>query len=284
MVKQIWQRVAMAVAMVGLVSTGMTVTASAKAQYSAQRSNSIRLIWRRSMGRHAVHATGEGARYSKHLGYRYGDLSTLTKLTFYTDAHEKVQVKATGKYRIYYHVKSSDGLFAAWVWRGYLQDGVAATLGQTGTVKPVTGKLNLNSAQSTAQFDKDVVAYIQQAYPTFKFKAAVNAYAQLESEQMYLNPDFNSEQAIQRLKLDPHNLNGSVAYITEQDFQSRLGLSQTYATQVKNMAQNFEDALPRVASPRVGIGFHTVPNNQMKDRSLKAMRAYYAVTYEDDSE
>ncbi|MFC6259365.1 hypothetical protein [Levilactobacillus fujinensis] len=284
MSKQIWQHVAMAVVAAGIVSTGLTVTAAAKAQYSAQRSNAIRLIWRRSMGRHAVHATGEGARYSKHLGYRYGDLSTLTKLTFYTDAHEKVQVKATGKYRIYYHVKSSNGLFAAWVWRGYLQDGVAATLGQTGTAKPMTGKLNLNSAQSTAQFDKDVVAYIQQTYPTFKFKAGVNAYAQLESEQLYLNPDFNSEQAVKKLKLDPHNLNGSVAYITEQDFQSRLALSQTYATQVKNMAQNFEDLLPRSASPRVGIGFHTVPNGQMKDRSAKAMRAYYAVAYEDDSE
>lgn len=88
-------------------------------QYSASRSKSVKLVWRNSMGRHAYKTT-DGARYSKHLGYRYGFNSDMPDVTWYTDAHEKLYKKATGKYYIYYHVKSADGQHGGWVWRGYL--------------------------------------------------------------------------------------------------------------------------------------------------------------------
>ena len=103
--------------------TGLTTTAAASQQYSAQRSNSVRLIWRRSMGRHAMTAT-RGARYSKHLGLRYGNNDVTTHVTWYTDAHEKLYEKAKHVSAIYYHVVSADGTLQGWIWRGYLKEGV----------------------------------------------------------------------------------------------------------------------------------------------------------------
>lgn len=88
-------------------------------QYSASRSNSVKLIWRRNMGRHAYKTT-DGARYSKHLGMRYGYNSDMPDVTWYTDAHEKLYMKNSGHYAIYYHVKSADGQHGGWIWRGYL--------------------------------------------------------------------------------------------------------------------------------------------------------------------
>ncbi|GEO68217.1 hypothetical protein [Levilactobacillus acidifarinae] len=41
---------------VGMLGT-TTVVASANSQYSAARSNSVKLVWRKSMGRHALTAT-----------------------------------------------------------------------------------------------------------------------------------------------------------------------------------------------------------------------------------
>lgn len=90
-------------------------------QYSASRSKSVKLIWRTSMGRHAYKAT-DGARYSKHLGMRYGYNSDMPDVTWYTDAHEKLYKKNSGHYAIYYHVKSADGQHGGWIWRGYLKN------------------------------------------------------------------------------------------------------------------------------------------------------------------
>lgn len=88
-------------------------------QYSASRSNAVKLVWRSAMGRHAYQTT-DGARYSKHLGWRYGYNSDMPNVTWYTDAHEKLYKKSTGKSYIYYHIKSADGQHGGWVWRGYL--------------------------------------------------------------------------------------------------------------------------------------------------------------------
>lgn len=88
-------------------------------QYSASRSKSVKLVWRSNMGRHAYKTT-DGARYSKHLGMRYGYNSDMPDITWYTDAHEKLYMKNSGHYAIYYHVKSADGQHGGWIWRGYL--------------------------------------------------------------------------------------------------------------------------------------------------------------------
>ena len=98
----------------------MTTTASANSQYSAARSNSVKLVWRKSMKQHMYTAT-KGARYSKHLGIRYSNNDVTPTVTWYTDAHEKLYKKYKGHSAIYYHVKSADGALQGWIWRGYLR-------------------------------------------------------------------------------------------------------------------------------------------------------------------
>jgi len=106
---------------VGVSALGLAgVTASANSQYSARRSSSVRLVWRKSMKRHAFIAT-QGARYSKHLGIRFSNNDVTPTVTWYTDAHEKLYKKYKGHNAIYYHVKSSDGTLQGWIWRGYLE-------------------------------------------------------------------------------------------------------------------------------------------------------------------
>lgn len=106
--------------LVGIGISGVaTVTASAN-QYSAKRSNSVKLIWRKSMGRHTFTASS-GSRYSKHLGTRYSSNSATTNVTWYTDAHQKLYSKTKHTSSIYYHVRSSDGKLGGWIWRGYLK-------------------------------------------------------------------------------------------------------------------------------------------------------------------
>lgn len=91
--------------------------------YSKARSDSVKLIWRAKMGRHAYHTTS-GARYSKHLGTRYASMSNLPNTTWYTNYHEKLYNKKKGTSAIYYHIVSGNGKHAGWIWRGYLHAGV----------------------------------------------------------------------------------------------------------------------------------------------------------------
>ncbi|WP_203648841.1 GH25 family lysozyme [Secundilactobacillus yichangensis] len=98
-------------------------TSSSTSNYSAARSNSVSLVWRASMHRHA-YWTLSGARYSKHLGIKYADMKNLPHTTWYTDGHEKLYRKASHNSAIYYHVRSGNGKHAGWIWRGYLHAGV----------------------------------------------------------------------------------------------------------------------------------------------------------------
>ncbi|MCH5464907.1 hypothetical protein [Levilactobacillus tujiorum] len=112
---------------VGVGALGLTgVTASANSQYSAKRSKSVRLVWRKSMKRHAFTAN-KGARYSRHLGIRYSNNDVTPSVIWYTDAHEKLYKKNKGHNAIYYHVKSADGTLQGWIWRGYLKAPKKAT-------------------------------------------------------------------------------------------------------------------------------------------------------------
>ncbi|WP_156470510.1 hypothetical protein [Levilactobacillus senmaizukei] len=106
----------------GMVSL---VPATAHAStYSAKRSHSVRLVWRRSMKKHSYHGT-KGYLYSKHLGRRYKALKAYPHTTWKTMGHEKLRIKKNGEYRIYYHVKSANGKHSGWVWRGHLKKGRA---------------------------------------------------------------------------------------------------------------------------------------------------------------
>lgn len=101
-------------------TTLVKVPAPSASSYSATRSKSVRLVWRASMKRHAYHTTA-GARYSKHLGIRYGYNKSLPNVTWYTNQHEKLYRKSKGDTIIYYHVNSADGKHGGWIWRGYLK-------------------------------------------------------------------------------------------------------------------------------------------------------------------
>jgi len=136
------------------------VTASANSQYSAKRSNSVRLVWRKSMKRHAFTAT-QGARYSKHLGIRYSNNDVTPSVTWYTDAHEKLYKKYKGHNAIYYHVKSADGTLQGWIWRGYLK-----APKNTNASKPANTSNNTTDADPQAVDSK---ALSQSLFPNSKY-------------------------------------------------------------------------------------------------------------------
>jgi len=103
----------------GLMATTTTANASS---YSSKRNNSVKLVWRKSMHKHAMHGT-KGYLYSKHLGRRYKSLKSYPKTTWYTSKHEKLVVKKDGHSKIYYYVTSGNKKHSGWIWRGYLKSG-----------------------------------------------------------------------------------------------------------------------------------------------------------------
>ena len=108
------------------------ISAAASRQYSAYRSNGVKLIWRSNM-KAQTYTTAKGTLYSKHLGYRNTYGSQLTQQTVITDKHEKLYRKAKGNSAIYYHVTSADGQLSGWIWRGYLTKSTATSNQQTTT-------------------------------------------------------------------------------------------------------------------------------------------------------
>lgn len=120
-----------------------SVNASSHQAYSSKRSNNVKLVWRKSMGWHAMHTT-QGALYSKHLGYKYANMSAYPNTTWYTMAHEKFVRKSTGTKPIYYRVVSADGKHNGWIYRGYLKKGASQA------VTPKKNQANPNSNVSSA--------------------------------------------------------------------------------------------------------------------------------------
>ncbi|NLR32830.1 CAP domain-containing protein [Levilactobacillus tujiorum] len=108
----------------GLLSGGLlaTTTTANASSYSTKRSHSVKLVWRKSMKKHAMHGT-KGYLYSKHLGRRYKSLKSYPKTTWYTSKHEKLLVKKDGHSKIYYYVTSGNKKHSGWIWRGYLKSG-----------------------------------------------------------------------------------------------------------------------------------------------------------------
>lgn len=138
-----------------------SVTASANSQYSAARSRSVRLVWRKSMKRHALMAT-TGARYSKHLGIRYSNNDVTPTVVWYTDAHEKLYKKYKGHNAIYYHVQSADGTLQGWIWRGYLKP-----VTKTSSASSVTAKTNPDDPETYSPISNEntLIQEIQSLFP-----------------------------------------------------------------------------------------------------------------------
>lgn len=127
-----------------------TTKAPSGQQVSTKRAASVTLAWRKTMGRHAYTAT-KGARYSQHLGTRYGLNQATATTVWYTDAHEKLVRKSTGKASIYYHVQNADGTLQGWIWRGYLTASETDTAkpAKPVTVKPTTPATGTTTAATT---------------------------------------------------------------------------------------------------------------------------------------
>lgn len=155
---------------VGLGLVGLTQTrAWASQRYSAQRSNSVRLVWRRSMGRHALVAT-KGARYSEHLGIRYGYNAATRHTVWYTNAHEELYDKASGQYRIYYHVNTANYQSGGWIWRGYLTAAPNVTVPQAAP-QPVPAYIASEDAE-----DQAITALFSNAQPDSRLTQLVQQF------------------------------------------------------------------------------------------------------------
>lgn len=131
-----------------IVSSGFLENSALASNYSARRANSVKLVWRHKMGRHAYH-TSRGARYSQHLGVKYSNNNDLPNVTWYTDAHEKLYNKTKHTSAIYYHVKSGDGRHGGWIWRGYLKVGMVNKANQVGSNG--SGSLPADSTEGIAK-------------------------------------------------------------------------------------------------------------------------------------
>ncbi|MFC6260110.1 hypothetical protein [Levilactobacillus fujinensis] len=112
---------------------------------SPARSQSVRLVWRKSMGQHAF-TRAQGGRYSKHLGLLYAMGYEEPGEIWFTDAHEKLYRKAKGTSAIYYHVQNAAGTHKGWIWRGYLKP---TTTTQTPAV--VSAKMSRDQTLKTQQ-------------------------------------------------------------------------------------------------------------------------------------
>lgn len=141
-----------------LLTVQLTITAAS--QYSVARSNDVKLIWRQPMGRYAYIAT-TGARYSEHLGTRYGNNADTAKVTWYTNAHEKLYFKDSHTYAIYYHVTNADQSLQGWIWNGYLKPTTSTSTptnsGNTGTStstgnSSTTAPTNTNNSTTNSDY------------------------------------------------------------------------------------------------------------------------------------
>ncbi len=173
---------------VGLASIGMLFTyqstASATSQYSAKRSHEVKLIWRKSMGRHAFLAP-TGARFSKHLGTRYGYNTETADVTWYTDAHEKLYLKNLNMYSIYYHVTNADQSLQGWIWKGYMKPVNSSEDGTSSNSDNASS--NTDSNASTANLNANVKTILS-LFKGTNYDSKVSAWLSAEPDEIHDNP------------------------------------------------------------------------------------------------
>jgi len=160
--------------------SGTSAKAASEMYSSTARSQSVRLVWRKSMKQHAF-TRSQGGRYSKQLGLLYAMGYEEPDEIWFTDAHEKLYRKAKGTSAIYYHVQTAAGEHKGWIWRGYLKP---TTTTQTPAV--VGAKIAKNQALKTQQniaFQKMTNQQIQAAVAKklagqYTFSPKMMAFAQ----------------------------------------------------------------------------------------------------------
>lgn len=258
--------------------SGLGVTASANQQYSAKRSNSVRLIWRNSMKQHALHAS-TGARYSKHLGIRYSNNDVTPNVTWYTDAHEKLYNKVRHTYAIYYHVKNLDGSLQGWIWRGYMKNGNAPVQSNTkATTNKNTGdylyqpnddyfKNNPDDLQYIYDMnhEKDYCNYLKQLFPGTitddELTRAANSEAYTDdgednygdpAAQNFYGPYKNNiediHQPYQRIMFASDKINGHIDQQKYDDILTKLG----YTVKKRTFFAGYH----------IGIGIHVTEGDE----------------------
>ncbi|HIW72258.1 MAG TPA: hypothetical protein H9875_06475 [Candidatus Levilactobacillus faecigallinarum] len=144
---------------VGLGMGGNVTASAASGTYSVRRSNSVRLVWRKTMRQHA-YTTTTGVRYSKHLGMRYSNAALGANTVWVTDGHEKLYNKVKGTAAIYYHVTTSDGTANGWIWRGYLTAQTTTAVGKTSTPATTTNPTTPSTTKSTGADTAAITASI----------------------------------------------------------------------------------------------------------------------------
>ncbi|MFC6275020.1 hypothetical protein ACFQET_05770 [Levilactobacillus tangyuanensis] len=227
--KKMIQALAVLVAGAGVLGVS-SVTASANSQYSAKRSKSVRLVWRKSMKRHAFQAT-TGARYSKHLGIRYSNNDVTPTVTWYTDAHEKLYKKNKGHNAIYYHVKSADGTLQGWIWRGYLKTPKKAATPTVDTSAD-SGKTVDDIAMTRYLFPNSIYdAKLHNAANNFlstdEFSAVSDMRDNMSSQVAFFTP-FKTTKYIDFQSKDPNSLKSIDAALTAAGYDAKTR-STTYS-------------------------------------------------------
>lgn len=173
----------------GLAGLGAIFTlqanANAASQYSAKRSSEVKLIWRKAMGRYAFTAP-TGARFSKHLGTRYGYNTETANVTWYTDAHEKLYLKNLHMYSIYYHVTNSDQSLQGWIWKGYLKPAGNDDSGNGDS----TGASGSSSASTSTAFpnsiSQELAGFFTGTQPNSQLQKIANQYPKYVNNEYHL--------------------------------------------------------------------------------------------------
>jgi hypothetical protein len=169
---------------------------NAASQYSAKRSHEVKLIWRKAMGKHAFTAP-TGARFSKHLGTRYGYNTETADVTWYTDAHEKLYLKNLHMYSIYYHVANSDQSLQGWIWKGYMKptnvnsgsttDSGNSTQNDTGGTGSSSD--NSNGANTSNKYLNNNAKTILSLFKGTKYDDKVSQWLNAEPDEYHDNPE-----------------------------------------------------------------------------------------------
>ncbi|MGP4116975.1 hypothetical protein ACS4N0_07345 [Levilactobacillus zymae] len=237
---------------------GGITPASASSNYSAARSNSVRLVWRHSMGQYSYTAT-RGARYSAHLGVRYGANAATPNQVWYTNAHEKLYDRSTHRNLIYYHVNNGDYTSGGWIWRGYLKAAPVIAGGSNAVKTPVAvapatvplARMNLDALYQSPQHAavNPADATVMQLFPTALYDqrvyVAANSYLNLGDDRTVGEYDPNTAAEMADFK---HLLN---------NVPNRIVKVVTFEARAPYDAAAIDRALSRVGYPaKVRAGYH----------------------------
>lgn len=249
----------------GLAGLGAIFTlqanVNAASQYSARRSSEVKLIWRKAMGRYAFTAP-TGARFSKHLGTRYGYNTETANVTWYTDAHEKLYLKNLHMYSIYYHVTNSDQSLQGWIWKGYLKpvgnddSGSGDSTGTSGSSSASTSTAFPNS------ISQELAGFFTGTQPNSQLQKIANQYPKYVGKDADFQ-EWASKTYFQGVSVDFSFLDSDNDYVATTALRKQLIAHQLsfkdYVTKVAVWSDSAQSKLN--AFPNSQIGAYAFPSN-----------------------